>query len=40
MMGGRSVPNPKFVTIRNSFRTNSGFDKDTSNFMNLVWFWI
>ncbi len=35
-----SVPNPKFVTICNSLRTDFGFDKDTSNFVTLVWFWI
>ncbi len=35
-----SVPNPKFVTLCSTLKTNFGFDKDTSKFMILVWFWI
>ena len=35
-----SVSNPKFVVLFSLLCTNFGFDRDTSKFMNLVWFLV
>ena len=35
-----SVPNPKFAPPIGWVFANFGFDKDTSNFMILVWFMV